>query len=618
MIRKPRRPLASRWSLLIAGPILLALAACGDSSAPLVPAQVTIVGGDDQSVQVGQGAPSPLQVRVVTQGGAPVPGEQVVWTVTQGSAELDPDTSGTDANGVATTTVVMGQVAGAVVIRATTRQLSPATFSLTAEPGNAVSVLVVSGGDQTGTVGEALPDPVVAEARDEFSNPVPGVTILFEPQSGAGSVADAQVATDQQGRASTSWILGTTPGQQSLMVRLQTAGTPASEVQATAVAGAAEALVKVSGDEQQAPPADTLPNPLVVRAEDAFGNPVQGVTVSFTTPHGGSFTQPSPVTDAQGQAQTSWVLGDESQPVDQTATATAAGIGSVTFTAVARDPCAEAVAYSIGETANGELTTTDCLDTQTGRYFDFFATDVTEQTIAGFTLSSSAFAPFLPFVPPGFGFLANAAGALDTELIMGAGPYLVLASSAQGGQTGAYTLSSVLQGGMADGCNTTMSARAVVVQGELTSQDCDPPVAGLGQSDWIFTLFQVGTPNISLSAASHTPVLILAELTAEGCCTIVAADTGTAGGAAATIQRSVSASNIFVVIATTLEGETTGPYSLSITPPSAGAAVLGEKLDPTVASTRIDWETLLPLMRAVPYNEAEARLRKISPAEKRD
>jgi alpha-tubulin suppressor-like RCC1 family protein len=70
------------------------------------------------------------------------------------------------------------------------------------------------------------------------------------------------------------------------------------------------ALQAIAGDLQEADPATVARDPLVVRVEDAFGEPVQGAVVEFTVSAGGGFVNPSSaVTDASGLASAEWMLG---------------------------------------------------------------------------------------------------------------------------------------------------------------------------------------------------------------------------------------------------------------------------------------------------------------------
>ncbi|MDZ8188214.1 MAG: DUF4082 domain-containing protein [Nostoc sp. ChiSLP02] len=97
------------------------------------------------------------------------------------------------------------------------------------------------------------------------------------------------------------------------------------------------ALLKFSGDNQIGATGSPLPNPLVVQVIDAQNSPQPGVTVNFAvTSGGGSFSSASVVTNASGQASTSLILGAvPTAPGGVVVTATAEGIGSVTFSASA-------------------------------------------------------------------------------------------------------------------------------------------------------------------------------------------------------------------------------------------------------------------------------------------
>ena len=57
-------------------------------------------------------------------------------------------------------------------------------------------------------------------------------------------------------------------------------------------------------------PFQPLPQPLVVRVTDRFGNPVEGVAVRWQVRNGGGGVSPEEAaTDAGGYAQTSWTPG---------------------------------------------------------------------------------------------------------------------------------------------------------------------------------------------------------------------------------------------------------------------------------------------------------------------
>lgn len=89
----------------------------------------------------------------------------------------------------------------------------------------------------------------------------------------------------------------------------------------------------VSGDGQTGSTNLQLPSPVVVEVTAADALPVEGVTVDFQTPDGGSFSATSAVTDAAGRAQTNWTLGPTLGT--QNATATVSGFPTLQATITA-------------------------------------------------------------------------------------------------------------------------------------------------------------------------------------------------------------------------------------------------------------------------------------------
>jgi hypothetical protein len=90
-------------------------------------------GGDGQTAVVGQRLPNKLAVTVVDAYGNGVPGRDVTWSVTAGSATVVPDAPTTDAGGVARAVVTTQPPLGPISVRATSSGLtgSPVTFSAT-------------------------------------------------------------------------------------------------------------------------------------------------------------------------------------------------------------------------------------------------------------------------------------------------------------------------------------------------------------------------------------------------------------------------------------------------------------------------------------------------------
>jgi len=120
----------------------------------------------------------------------------------------------TDANGEASAGAwTLGQTAGANTLTASVTGLTPALFTATGTPGSPAGLFIVSGNDQTASAGSPLPEPLVVEARDQFANVVPGLSVAWS--ASAGTLNPPTGTTGSDGRAQTTWTLGTTAIDQS-------------------------------------------------------------------------------------------------------------------------------------------------------------------------------------------------------------------------------------------------------------------------------------------------------------------------------------------------------------------------------------------------------------------
>src|SRR5262249_43935555 len=100
-----------------------------------------------------------------------------------------------------------------------------------------------------------------------------------------------------------------------------------------AAAGPVSAATKQAGDAQSGAAGSTLPIAPAVLVQDAFGNPIAGVTVTFAvTGGGGLLTGATPTTNASGIATVgSWQLGSSTGP--NSLSATVGALPVLTFTA---------------------------------------------------------------------------------------------------------------------------------------------------------------------------------------------------------------------------------------------------------------------------------------------
>ncbi len=276
------------------------------------PAAIVAVSGDGQSGRVGQYVHDPLVVKVVDGAGNAVWGVPVTFAAPLGG-EPYPAADTTDAYGMAQCFFKLGMTKGTYLVNAEAQGLtSTVTFRLEAKAGEAARLLVHSGQDQVGAVGEPLPSPIVARVTDGFGNGVAGVPVSFEVATGGGTVAGSQpVLTNAEGFASATWTLGPNAGVQTLRIKSDGLEGSPTYVNATATAGTAVELVEISGNHQRGQAGRALGLPLRVQVRDANGNGVPGVQVTFVvTEGGGSLVEPQPVTtDSAGYAEATWILG---------------------------------------------------------------------------------------------------------------------------------------------------------------------------------------------------------------------------------------------------------------------------------------------------------------------
>jgi len=115
------------------------------------------------------------------------------------------------------------------------------------------------------------------------------------------------------------------------------------------VAQVAATLAKVSGDAQSATVGKALAQALVVQVSDSGATPVVGATVTFAvTAGGGAVGTPSAVTGANGQAQTTWTMGQAAGAQSASATV-AGGAPPLGFSATATPGAAKSVAKQAGD-----------------------------------------------------------------------------------------------------------------------------------------------------------------------------------------------------------------------------------------------------------------------------
>ena len=354
------------WTALTLVFAAMFVAACGETlnNGPQI-ASVAIVSGTGQSGPIGSTLSQPFTVSVTDQNGNPVEGVAVSWRVTAGGGTITPSQNTSDANGIATATLRLGTTVGTNTVTASIDASTNVVFTATATVAAASSLIAASGDQQIGTVGTQLAQDLVVRATDAVGNPKAGVVISFAVTSGCGTLNAASVITDATGLASVHWTLGNLTGPQTAIASVT--GLAPVSFTATARAGAPDALVILTGNNQSGSPGSPLPDSLRVRLTDKFGNPVSGVTINWSPIAGSGIVSPtSSVTDANGRAATRWTLGSTGGPKNVTAsgggfTVTFIGGGNVLYSSVSsggRSTCGitvDAVMLCWGYNGEGQL-----------------------------------------------------------------------------------------------------------------------------------------------------------------------------------------------------------------------------------------------------------------------
>ncbi len=140
------------------------------------------------------------------------------------------------------------------------------------------------------------------------------------------------------------------------MLRASAPGLEGSPVrfEAIAIAEDASILSYVSGGSQTTVVAQTLAEQLIVRAEDAYGNPVEGVPILFAVTSGDGSVLPDSVdTDVDGLAATDWTLGTTAG--EQEVVATGVGVAGypVQFVATAETDSPDTLEIVSGDNQAG-------------------------------------------------------------------------------------------------------------------------------------------------------------------------------------------------------------------------------------------------------------------------
>ncbi|MEA3245733.1 MAG: hypothetical protein U9Q74_06220 [Gemmatimonadota bacterium] len=199
----------------------------------------------------------------------------------------------------------------------------------------AANLRLVGGDQQVGPIASALAQPIVVRVVDAGGQPVTGATVTFAVRAGGGSVNPAANVSDNNGLVSATWTMGTSLGAAKVVATLTNVFVlDSATFTATATTGPASKFNKVSGDSQTINAGRQLAAPVVVKVQDAFGNNLSGIKVTWTPAAlNGTISFVTDTTAADGSASATWKLGTGATV--QLLTASITGGTPLTFTATA-------------------------------------------------------------------------------------------------------------------------------------------------------------------------------------------------------------------------------------------------------------------------------------------
>ena len=263
----------------------------------VTPVAIAPTAGNNQSAVISTSFTNQLKATVTGAGGVVIPGAVVVFTApTTGSRATFGGASSvtvvSDAAGIATAPVALaGSVTTSYSVTATVQGTAVSTiFTLTNTPGAAFAITQVSGSGQSTPLGADFAQPLMAVVKDVSGNVIPGVSVTFNaPTTGAkaafvGGLASVTVTTDASGNA-TSTLLTSAGATGAVTVNAKVNNSAPSVNFSLTNNAAAPGSVALQGPSSQTTMVNTtFGATLQAKVLDTLGNPVFGVTVTFTVP----------------------------------------------------------------------------------------------------------------------------------------------------------------------------------------------------------------------------------------------------------------------------------------------------------------------------------------------
>jgi hypothetical protein len=268
---------------------------------------IAMVSGDGQSGPVGDTLAAPLVVKVTDVSGNPISGVTVQWSA-EGQGGVTETSTVTDASGQTSVLRILGPNSGQQITLASADGLagSPVTFTHTATAGNASRIEIVSGNNQEAAAGSQVPQDLVVRVLDQDGNPIVNRAVSWVIGQGGGTPNPETSQTDGEGKASTRWTLGPTPGTNTLNAVVSGLGSVTFTANGTGT-GSPSNLALTTQPPASVPVGATLTPGPVVQVRDGAGHDLAvagvNVTVAVASGRGQLAGTQTVATDGNGRAQ---------------------------------------------------------------------------------------------------------------------------------------------------------------------------------------------------------------------------------------------------------------------------------------------------------------------------
>ncbi len=275
-------------------------------------ANILVVAGGGQTAAA-SAALAPITVLLTDASGNAKVNAEVTFAVSSGGGSVTPTIVFTDAQGRATVAWTLGASLGLQTMSVSSPNVTTLSVSATATSSVNHWVVTVQPG-VTHVAGTAITPGIVAELRDASNALVAtyngnAVISLTSNISGATLLGTTSVSAVNGVATFSNVVLNKAFQGYTLNIdATNVVGATTSAFDVTAAAAATLGIL--SGNNQSGQPSTALPQPVVGKVTDGFGNGVDGVQVTFTvTSGGGTLSSASATTSGGGLASTLWTLG---------------------------------------------------------------------------------------------------------------------------------------------------------------------------------------------------------------------------------------------------------------------------------------------------------------------